>query len=469
MKKLFALLLVLTMAFSAVATPLSVTAAPVEGRFVVANTEATTDYYNPGDTVYLTVALEDITLDVGDGISALEFEILYDDTLVTPVADSGVDNDGDNCDFTFLMDTNPGNAWEGFGVIRTETATISLGFADFTAEHLITSDTNFSITIPFLVLDDVKSPKIVFDFTLAVAYNKDLSRSCDLQIGEAEVLYALQPKVLSSRPSEAVEVHIAGYKHDFNNVVFYACEETTVGEYVNRYMDPVNGQDQMKDFAIIIVNEMGYVEAVDYTDGDKSEAVIPQNGYLLGVHSEFSEDIAYITEKIDVGYGITLYNINVEATGTSLVGIPLTSAGFTVSDFGVKAEADAYYEETEKYILVYHDNVTAKELKSMFLCGVTLSDVNGEVADDAIISTGTKISGSADCTVVIMGDCTMDGIVDIFDCLSIKANFLRGEALVPAAYRAACLYEDAPSTFDYLAVKGYYFGRIELSQFRPQI
>ncbi len=454
-----AVAMVFSFAISVVAAEIAV----VE-QFVTVNTSASTKYYNPNNTVYVSFELENITLDA-DGISAFELEIYYDDTMVSPAADPSADGDGDACDFTSLLTQNPGNVWEVFGTIDTELAKISLGFADFTAQSLVHGDGMLAFSMPFEVKPTAKADDIVFCIDSFWAYNGELTKSCNVTVDDIVIKYATQPDSLVTLPAGAVPLDIAGYKHAVNNVIYYAETDTTVDGYVRQYMVPSANQNTMSDFAVIIVDSYGTIIDLDLSDGDKSDIAIPKGCYLIGVHSDKVSALDTYSDILIVGSSIELYNVNVEATGRDGSPVALTSAGFTVSEFALKDDADASIDGD--MVIVYEDDLTLEEFEQMFEGGMTVVDADGTpVSDGDIITTGMVIKNE-DLTVIILGDCNCDGIVDQFDYLMLKAHVMTGFELSPEGYRAVCITDTYPSAFDYLVVKSYCFGMIDMSQFKP--
>lgn len=469
MKKLLALFMAAVMLFSLAVSVGAVDIDPVE-QFVEVNFSDSTDYYNPNNTVYVCLSLENITLPEGDGLSAVELELYYDVEMVEPAFVPSLDGDGDKSNFEALLINNPNDAWECFGYIDADFGKVGLGLADINATNLVAEDGMLYLKMPFKVKSTARVKDIVFSLESFAAYNGAITKSCVLDTMEIAVQYALQPDTLIKLPDEAVKLDIAGYKHAVNNVIYYAETEITVGDYVARYMTPAAGQDKMQSFAVIIANAKGKIINIDLGSGSKADMVIPEGGYLIGVHADNAASLDAFSDKLAVGSTITLYNVNLEATGRGSTPNALTDAGFTVARFALKDDADAYFNADEMVVYVYEDNITLSQFKDMFECSISVTDAKGNaVPDSELASTGMIIDHETGVTVVVVGDCNGDGIVDQFDYLMLKRSILLDYQLTPAGYKAVCFVDTYPTPFDYLIVKRYCFGLLDMSQFKPAV
>ncbi len=444
-------------------------AAKVEtvSQFVSFDTEESTDFYNPGNTVYVKFVMCDVSLDGVDGISAFDFELYYDSDLVEPIVGPSYDGQGDECDFGSLIVSNPGNTWEAFGKLDADNSRYVLGFADWYVENPITAENSFSMSIPFTVKPTARVDDIVFSFENVMAYNADLSKGCSVAVDDVVVRHALQPDSLTSISSDAIPLDIAGYKHDINNVVYFTNTEMTVADYVSVFMDPVSGQDMMKSFAVIIAASNGEVIYSDLTDSDKSEVVIPADSYIIGIHSDNADDISKAGSLLRIGSSIQLYNLNIESTARLTEGTELTRAGFTIANFETEDGADAYIDYEEKTVTVYVQNVTLSALDDMIKGDISVYDDNGYLASDDIVATGDVIDHLDGYAVVILGDVNSDGKVNQFDYLLLKAHIVKGNELSECGYKAACITGENPSMFDYLALKSFYFDKTDFVNINP--
>lgn len=466
MKKLLALIMAVVTVLSLNTVVFAYETETVD-QFVTVNAKSSAEYYNPGNTFDVEITLQDITLDAGDGISAFDFELHYDSEMVSPIVNASEDTEGDECDFTSVIVNNPGSGWNGFGRLDSANSRYILGFADFNAANVLVAESVFTVRIPFTVKSGARVNDICFTVENVAAYNADLSLGCSIAVNNVVVKYALQPDESEKLPSDAVSIDIAGYKHDVNNVIFYAQSTMSVSDYVWKYMDPVNGQDQMTGFAVIIADSNGNIVNLNLSDGDKSQMTVPAGGFIIGIHSSNTADMEYLRENAEVGASVVLHNINVEATGGTEAGTALTNAGFIITDFAVKSEANAYFDAAEMTVTVYETDVTLEEFEDMFEGSITVLDQNGNPVTEGIITTGMTVDHSTGVTVVILGDCTQDGYVDLYDCLLLKSHILRGTEMSEAGYKAVCIVGEPPSMYDYLAVKSYYFGKTDFSQFKP--
>ena len=297
-------------------------------------TGGSSDKYNTNRRITVVLNVRDIYFGEGDGISALEFDLYFDKNRVTPITTASEDEDGDSGDFTKLIGTNPGD-WEGFGYIDSELGLYSLAFSDISGSKSITEDDDLVIKIPFLVNDGVRVNDMVFSFDNVIAYNKDMTAKAKLKLDDVVVHYSMQPPILENIPGDAIPVHVAGYRHDINNVIYYAEKATTIGNFVARYCEPVSGQNKMSKFAIIIAGLDGIITYMDLNttnSSDKSSVVIPAEHYVIGISGGNSSDCQKIALEADLGKRITLYNINIETTGKRTTAVNLSKAGFAISE-----------------------------------------------------------------------------------------------------------------------------------------
>lgn len=466
MKKLSALLLAVVMMSALIVT---VFAAKVDmvNQFVVVDTDASTDYYNPGNTVYVNFTVGNVSLDGADGVSALDFDIYYDSELVEPMVGPEYDEYGDFCSYSSILVNNPGDTWEAFGSLDAENSRYIFGFADWYVENPLTSETSLSVSIPFAVKSTTKVDDIVFAFDNVEAYNADLSKGCEVEVADVVVQYALQPDSLPALPSDVIPLDIAGYKHDINNVVYFTEVEMTVADYISLFMEPVSGQDKMSSFAVIIASHNGKVVYSDLTDADKSDVVIPADAFIIGIFSDNTNDIAKVQSLLRAGSSIEFHNLNIESTSRLTQGVALTRAGFSIIDFETEDGVDAYIDHNEKTVTVYVQNVTLSMLDDMITGDISVYNEKGYLASSDIVRTGDVIDYADGYTVVVLGDVNCDGKVNHFDYLLLKAHIVKGVELPEYGYKAACITGTTPSIFDYLAVKGCYFGKSDFIGANP--
>ncbi len=466
MKKISALLLAIVMT---AALGVNAFAAKIEtvSQFVSLDVSDSTEYYNPENTVYVKFNVGSVTLEGADGVSALDFELCYDPNLVEPVIQPSYDGEGDRCDFSSLLVSNPGDAWEVFGTLDSENSRYVLGFADWYVENVITDETVFAVSVPFKVKSDARVDDIVFSFENVKAYNADLSKECDVAVDDVVIRYALQPDVNVSLPSDFVALDIAGYKHNANNVIYFTNEETTVAEYVSKFMTPVSGQDSMSSFGIVICSHNGEIIYSDLTDADKSDVVIPADSYIIGIYSDNTDDISYVEGLLGLGASVKLYNVNIESTARLTEGTPLDGAGFSIVEFKTEEGANAYIDYEAKTVTVYEKDVTLQKLDDMIVGDISVIDKNGYISSSSLVGTGNVIDYLDGYTVIILGDVNGDGKVNQFDCIAIKAYVLKGTQLSENGFKAACITGKTPTIFDYLAIKSYYFGKRDFISLNP--
>ena len=293
-----------------------------------------------------SVALDKITLynnklpvDVDDGVSALSFEILYNKDFVTPVA---LPEDSEEGNATSLLTANPG--WEGLGKIDYDNGSVDVAFGDTSAAALkdvkvVSKKTlsSFSFKMSFTVNDNVSEDDIVFSFANVEAYNLDGTKACSAVIEDVSIVDAAklpQPPTLVELPEDAFAITHAGYQYEAGvTVIYYADEDITLHDYINRAMGEDHKSNDMNYYAVIICDENNVVThvntAIGRPGGVKGDTVVPAGSYLIGVNG-WSEEYAPFSEIVEVGSVITLYNVNLNGTNVKVGAEPMTQAGFTV-------------------------------------------------------------------------------------------------------------------------------------------
>ncbi len=373
--------------------------------------------YKRGGEISLVIALRDIDFGEDDGISALEFELGFDKNRLTPLATATEDADGDAGDFTSLMTNNPGS-WEGFGVLDSVAGVYSLAFSDIMGGETVLNDDELVITVPFKVNDDVKATDLVFNFDNVIAYNKSMETMAEIDLESIVVKYSAQPLELVGLPADAIGLQIAGYRSDIDNVVYYAKDDITVGDFVSKYCETTDNQDKMGGYAILIADLNGIVSYVDTNvsaDSDKSSVVIPAESYVIGVSGGNESDYEKFVNEVSVGKRITIYNVNIETTENLDTAVELTQAGFTVSD--------------------------ASDNKPPFVGG----------DKPATPAPAPKL----------VGDTNYNGVIDALDYFAVKRAYF-GKYKFGDIRVADVNYNGDIDSLDYITLKRIYFGNYEI-------
>lgn len=474
MKKLFSAILAIVMSVS-VCIPVFA----VDAIFADVDLTGTSETYNSGDTVNIVISLCDISFGDGDGVSAFEFQLYFDSNKVDPVVTASADSDGDKGVFAALLTASP-DGWESFGSIKNDNGSYyDLAFGDISGEGTVSLDSELVITVPFKVKADTKGNDLVFSFETVYAYNKNMQDKYEIAVPDIVMEYSITPNETVTLPENAMSIDIAGYKHDVNTVVFYAVADTTVGDYVKKFVNAAQGQDKLSDFAIIIVGSDGIVtKATSVIGKDKSEIVIPGGSYIIAVHKD-SGDFEEFSSLADKGREVEVYNLNVEATANIDVGTPLSDVGFVIGDYAdgnvpesneleVKEGADGHFDLDGSVFVTVGNNMTLEEFKAMFVTsdfdvlgrdGKVIS--NGDVVTtDMIIDVGTGVS------VVILGDVDCDGEISAMDYIMSKRAYFGYFKPNDIQKLAGSLTNGGDiSADDYIYVKRIYFGIVRITDF----
>ncbi len=429
--------------------------------------------YNPGDVLDIVISFDSIATAFGEGIATVGFEIHYPIDKVTPNVTAASDGEGDELDFTSLITESPA-AWEGIGRLDTDLGYYDLAFAEYNAINVVDTENPLVITVPFTVKEDAKVDPICFDVRNIVVYDVDFDDSYEPSDNEVIVDYALQPENKASVPADAIALEVAGYRHEAKNVIYYAFEEITIGDYIRSFIEITNNQQDMNYFAIIIVDENNVVTYADTLIGrpqsDKSAVVIPEGSYIIGVNGNKAEDFEAFKKIAYVGATVTLYNVNLEATGMVATGTDLSDAAFTVSvsSLVVNDDAKLVYDEMDSVIRLYIDKVDIADFKAMFENDITVLDAEGEEVTSGYVKTGMKVDFADGVDIIVMGDCNSDGKVDAKDYIRVKRHILRTMTLEGLEYEAALIVGNAkPSARDYIVIKRYVLKTVKVSDYMP--
>ncbi len=477
MKKFFAVFIALSMLFSAgFAVIAAETVEPIYANtylasesFYSVNTDASSDTYNPGSVINAVLSVRDIALSEDNGISTVYLSLSYDVDKVTPNVLAAEDSDGDASNFAALMTSAPAN-WEAFGKLDTEKGVYELAFAEYQAKNLLIEDDELVITIPFTVKDNVKADDIVFTVDEFTAFDKELTANKTVAVEDIVVSYAIQPENTATLPAGALSLTYAGYIHAAENVIYYATEEITVGDYIRSYIEITNNQQDMNYFGIMIVDGNNTITYVDTAIGrpvsDKSGVVIPAGSYIIGVNGNRSADLNAFKEIAVVGATVKLYNVNVEATGKVATGTALAGAGFTVSSTApvVKPDSLIIYDEEASFVKVYTDNLNVEDFKAMFENDITVLDRDGKELTSGIVTTGMTVDYADGIKILIVGDIDGSGKVDYIDYMMVRRKCMNTLTLTEEQLIAADVDGSGNVDYiDYMAVRRHCMNTLNLS------
>lgn len=470
MKRLLAIIMAVTMLLSLNVFSAAVTVSAEEGATVDFSVP---EYYNPGDVIDVVISFDSIAEAFGKGISTITLELHYSDYYVIPNVKASEDEDGDIMSFNALITESPED-WDGIGRLYEEDAYYDLAFTEFNAVNLVDTENGFTITVPFTVKDSAKIGTIGFDVTNVCVYDADITDCYESADTSAYIHYALQPNETVTVPDGALPLEVAGYKHEPKNVIYYAQRDITIGTYITSFIEITNNQQDMNYFGIIIVDSNNVITYVDTVIGrpqsDKSAVVIPEGSYIIGVNGNKTADLEAFKKIAFVGATVTLYNVNLEATGMVFNGTYLDGAAFTVSSLEpvVKEGALATYDSVGSVIRVYTHNLKIDDFKAMFENEFTVLDKNGEEVTSGIVKTGMTVDLGAGISIIVMGDCNSDGKVTALDYIRMKRHILRTYTLQGLEFEAARITGKATvKSQDYLVVKRVCLKTIEMSKYLP--
>ena len=293
--------------------------------------------YNAGKEIELIISIEDISFGDGDGVSAFEFQLGYDPSQVTFAMAPVGDSINDTVDFSNVISSQPGG-WEASGRNYADEGVLDMAVSDMSGSNVIVNDNAVVLTLRFNVASNVSLNKLKFRIYDGVAYNKDMSVSYNIPELEKASYKSIQPATSTTLPSAAIPLHVAGYSNKLEtseNSIFYAVNNSSVNEFVSRYVEIVGTQSKLSNRGIIVADSNHIITYVDLSlsdTSDKSEVLIPKGSYIIVIHGDNSSNISKLKTQAKLGEKIQTYNVNVIATGYTLVAMPLTNAGFTIVD-----------------------------------------------------------------------------------------------------------------------------------------
>ena len=311
-----------------------VTSAEDSATVCTVYTGDSTKYYNPDRRITITLSLRDINFGANDGVSAIDFDLYYDKNRLTPVTQAAEDSEGDMCSFTKLISSSPKN-WEGIGKLYEDEGRYALSFTDMSGKGVVNQDDQLVIKIPFQTDEAARVSNMVFDFRNFVVYNKNMKVKYEIDVPDVVITYAVQPAVNAKLPAECIPIHVAGYRHDTKNFIYYAKSLTNINSFVRKYCDATYDQHMLKTFAIAIVNIDGIITSVNLKTGDKADkalTAIPAGSYVIGVSSGNKADFQKFTSWAKVGKQVTVYNVNIEGAGNRDTAVDLNNAAFVIDD-----------------------------------------------------------------------------------------------------------------------------------------
>lgn len=474
MKKLFALLLALSMLITASTVVLAETTEITENTEIPFSASARAAYstsnglgtYNADGTIDITVTLSDISVpEAVAGISVFMLDIVYDKNMVVPAVEGAIDSDGEQFDFSAVLDEAP-NGWECFGRVDSQNGVLEIAVWDPSSLASLGVDGSLSFTVPFKVKTNAMVGDIVFSFDNGEIVEPELVVSSSIAIDDIEISYAHQPDVLTDVPANAISLDIAGFK-DASNIIYYAENEISVGEFVEAYSTSEDSVG-MNGYAIAVVNPennkiIHFDTDLGMPQGDKSGVIIPAGYYILGVNGNNTDDYAEFCENIDNNSIVMLYNVNVKgAYGNA----ELTNAAFVVTDPipVLRKGVNAVYDHEQAIITVYDTNLTVGRFKGMFQNDVAVLDKNGNLYTYGYIETGMTIDYADGISIVMLGDVYSDGKIDQIDYILVKRHCFGTYKITGAALNAAHVAgKETVSSTDYVFIKRICFGTLTLA------
>ena len=468
MKKLLAVLMAALMIITLAVT---VFAEETENPDVGFSASASADYvtsnglgtYNAGGSIDIVVSLSDVVVpETIMGVSVFMFKIVYEQDKVTPAVSGGVDIDGESFDYTSLL-TNCPDGWECFGKVDSENGIFDLAIWDPTSINPIVDANAIEIVIPFTVKDNAKGNDLVFSFDGCEVVETNLEEKASLEIEAVLIEYALYPDEMIELPEDAIALEIGGFQ-DGKNVVYFANEDITVGEYISLY-EQENNCD-MSNYGIVIADsDTGRVDYFDFGNEAKADVVIPKGKYFVGVIAD-SDDFDKLADDVAIDAIVTIYNINPESVAKLTEAIALTDAGFTVMNPKpiIKSDVPAVCDFENAIIKVGASKLKINDFENMFENSVTVLDADGNEVKSGYVKTGMTIDYADGIKIIMIGDVYVDGKVDSYDYLYVRRYCFNTLDLDDLQFVSAdCNSDGEINSLDYLLIKRIFFGTIDIA------
>lgn len=491
MKKILVLVLVVTLissAFTFTSTAqvntTDIMGTPVVNPAYVLDVEAPA-YYDAGDTIFVTLTLNDIT--AANGYSLLKFLLYYDATKVEPV----VLNSADNAEMDNFLVTAPDiNKWEGVCKLETETSRYDISFMTTNAASVAKTDGSVVIQIPFLI-KEIATSDIIFqvphastscvDYNLSNFYGNGgtaTTRNIAGIMGDE----VTQPKYVLA--VSAAENYAPGHTVEITVTLNNITASTGYGlvhfflYYNSDLVEPVvknDGENEaMGDFLVTAPNKSDW-EGICRLDEEnakydlsymttKADSTAKTNGSFVVkisflVKENAEDDLFFLIPHAETV--CTDYNmVSCYGNGGSVKMNMTTFVPFEPVDGSTLEvnEEDGFLEGVE-------GGLTTEQLLDQFQGDLTIFNREGGVAgEDDVIGTGFVISnGQQEITVVVLGDGNGDGQANARDFLLAKRAFLGTFTLAGAELTALCIGGGSrPTAMDYLKIKRHFLGTYDL-------
>ncbi|PKM63241.1 MAG: hypothetical protein CVU97_01060 [Firmicutes bacterium HGW-Firmicutes-21] len=443
--------------------------------------------YIPGDTVNVTLTLNDIISE--DGFGLIQLLLFYDSSKVEPVVKN--DDDMNSSMDDFLITAPNKTKWEGLCKLEEAYSRYDLSF--FTIEKASHAKTNGSVVIrvAFTVKSTAKG-----DIVFQVPHASTVCADYDLKkhygnaglavITEYEITDYLGTPVENPAYSLSVtapEKYIPGGNIEvtvtLNNVTsndgfvyvhFFLYYDKALVEPIVKNDGDMNSE--MEAFLVTAPNRTKWevlckleedssrydvsLATVDYASRAKEDgSIVVKIGFTVLADVEDSI-IFYMPHASTICLN---YNL-IEFYGNGSLAI-LTKDLNEYSGIEPNEGNGLIIDEENGFLRGLTGGTNAGALRSMFKGNVTILNRNRvAVPDNGLIGTGFIITdGIQEIIVVILGDANGDGVVDTKDYLLAKRVFLGTYSLDGAMLAALCLDGgSSPTTKDYLKIKRHFLG-----------
>ncbi len=445
------------------------------------------EQYVPGDTIEVTLTLNDIAAEGGFGL--VHLLLYYDADKVEPLIKNYLEVDNAYMD-NFLESAPSINQWEGLCKLEEEYSRYDISFMTTQQNTHAKEDGEVVIKVWFTVKSGADG-----DIVFQVPHSSTFCADYDLNkyygnAGKVSVSKGEEPDFMGS-PMEDPDYTLEVYASDFyypgyvvfvvitvrdivpadglNLIQFNLYYDSTAVEpiYIN---DPSNDNFNMTEFIVTAPNikswesfcrlqeehsryDLAFLTTRADSSSKEDDSLIIMVPFLINPDTE--EDILFYVphnENKALSYSMVDYYGN--------GGMAALSAG-SVEPLELNEQSKLIIDEENGFLIGAHSGLTAGSLQSMFKGEVMIFNNDGEpVSDNQPIGTGFIITNGVQViSVVILGDGNGDGVVNAKDYTLAKRAFLGTYTLEGPMLRAVCIEgRSAPTAKDYIKIKRHFLG-----------
>ncbi len=412
-------------------------------------------------------------------LEAIEFTLTYESDYVTPVI---TENDETNLQMNAFIKSLP-NGWEQMCNHSAEKEMYNLRFVLNEGEDYLDNNGELLLEIPFKI-KAAGSFDFVIDGNDIIAVENDDGLSIHTGLGDTL-------SVAAASSDDKLGIKLRGYENAIPNTTYYLdIDAVNLGDaaglvafefrlkYDKNVFSPIiteNTEDnpQMDDF--IVSSPKNAWEQICYLD--------QTNGYYILRFAAKHCESKTQSEILDIGKALSI-SIPFKVVGT--IG---RSGSFSVDKatvVGIDNDSTAVWGvgDSTTVLVINGDKITVPSDKyTVFdnvICGIRektpiseflvdfenayITDSKGNLVTNGYVATDYILTNGAErYKLVVTGDVTCDGVVDVKDYSTLKRICMSTYYPTNGQIKAACIVnENEPDSKDYTALKRYCFGTYDI-------